>query len=190
MPSPKRHLLSWVQYNAWGHEQILNAIRSAAVASHIGDDLGLPVRSIHATLNHILLAEQLWFSRLAPSTPMPGWVAARSFALWGPPSNAGQWDNLSWLPTLEVTSAELAASAARWRVLVEGMSDDALDAKFSYLDTYGQPHTRNVGRMISHVVNHSTHHRGQISAAITRLGGKPVLLDFPYSPAANEEGDS
>lgn len=34
--------------------------------------------------------------------------------------------------------------------------------------------------VLTHMMNHQTHHRGQISAVITRLGGAAPEMDYVY----------
>jgi uncharacterized damage-inducible protein DinB len=52
------------------------------------------------------------------------------------------------------------------------------DETFTYIDTKGNKHVRTRTETLDHFFNHNTHHRGQITAAMTKYGGlnaSPVL---------------
>jgi uncharacterized damage-inducible protein DinB len=42
--------------------------------------------------------------------------------------------------------------------------------------------------MVVHVVNHGTHHRGQVTSMIRQLGEKPVSLDLIAFYREQEQG--
>ena len=45
----------------------------------------------------------------------------------------------------------------------------------------GEPQQRSRLEIVTHLVNHGTHHRGQISAALTALGRPAPVLDYIYA---------
>ena len=47
-----------------------------------------------------------------------------------------------------------------------------------YRSTEGQTYTRSVWEVLVHLVNHGTHHRGEVAAAVTQLGHSPGDLDM------------
>ncbi|CAF4227900.1 unnamed protein product [Rotaria magnacalcarata] len=52
-------------------------------------------------------------------------------------------------------------------------------------NTQSPIHERNRGAALGHVFNHTTHHRGQITAIITKYVGQdasPPILDLPAMP--------
>ncbi|MDX2133441.1 MAG: DinB family protein [Saprospiraceae bacterium] len=50
----------------------------------------------------------------------------------------------------------------------------------SYTNTKGQAFENSVGDILFHVINHTTHHRGQIVAAVRAAGGEPFASDFIF----------
>ncbi|MHB8454464.1 MAG: DinB family protein [Acidiferrobacterales bacterium] len=70
--------------------------------------------------------------------------------------------------------------AQRWISFIDTIDVQAYDSVLGYLDSRG--HTRKVpfSPTLSHVFNHGMHHRGQISAAMTRLGLPAPELDLIY----------
>jgi uncharacterized damage-inducible protein DinB len=57
---------------------------------------------------------------------------------------------------------------------------ERFEGKLTYTATTGQTITLPFSATITHVFNHSTHHRGQITAALTMLGQPSPALDLVY----------
>ena len=74
----------------------------------------------------------------------------------------------------------LAEGAARWQPLIESWPTERFDGVLSYTTTRGQPATLPFAATLAHVFNHGTHHRGQITAALTALGQPGPELDLVY----------
>ncbi len=55
-----------------------------------------------------------------------------------------------------------------------------LAENLSYRTTAGKPVTVPFAGALAHVYNHGTHHRGQISAALTAMGAACPELDLIY----------
>ncbi len=110
--------------------------------------------SIHATLQHIVRAEQSYFSRISTGHMYPR------------PENG-----------LPMTIAEMVAAVRTTGIgLIEGASKvDAGDTvQINWDDT-----PREVPKTIilTQVINHATEHRAQVMAIMTQLGIQPLALD-------------
>ncbi|CAF2472727.1 unnamed protein product [Rotaria sp. Silwood2] len=59
-----------------------------------------------------------------------------------------------------------------------------MEETFPYFDTKGMKIERNCAEALNHIFNHNTHHRGQITAAITKHGGYDAssVLDLVAMP--------
>ena len=63
--NPSTHFATLARYNAWATRRLLDAVAQLPEADY-RRDVGLFFRSIHGTLNHLLVGEQLlWFPRFA-----------------------------------------------------------------------------------------------------------------------------
>mmetsp|Transcript_58307 Transcript_58307/g.137430 ORF Transcript_58307/g.137430 Transcript_58307/m.137430 type:complete len:96 (+) Transcript_58307:155-442(+) len=86
---------------------------------------------------------------------------------------------------------ELLSSSQRWLALVEDedLSESELENFFIYQDSSGAKMQKRLGPVLTHVFNHQTHHRGQATAALTRLLGKDHCpsLDLLYYLAEQPE---
>jgi uncharacterized damage-inducible protein DinB len=156
------HFLTLARYNAWATNLLLEAVAPLGDSDY-RRDLGLFFKSIHGTLNHLLVGEHLlWFRRFAE----------------------GVSPKLALDDEAEADRARLAArlreGAARWQPLIEGWPADRFAGTLGYTTTRGQPASLPFAATLTHVFNHGTHHRGQITAALTRLGQPCPELDLVY----------
>ena len=53
---------------------------------------------------------------------------------------------------------------------IDQLSDADIAAPLSYRNSSGQPFTKTTGLLLSHVFNHQTHHRGQITTLLSQMG--------------------
>jgi uncharacterized damage-inducible protein DinB len=180
-------LLHYAAYNKWANVRVLNALREiglgreGSLESILAADASLPLRDIRSTLNHILAADALWYSRFT-GADVVGLLKITSLrALWAKAPGDGQWSDIG-LPdaTLETLSAELCAQSERWIALAAEITETDAASMLRYIDTEGAAHDVPRASTLLHVFNHATHHRGQISAAVTALGARPLELDMIY----------
>ncbi|HJV61205.1 MAG TPA: DinB family protein, partial [Albitalea sp.] len=66
----------------------------------------------------------------------------------------------------------------RWLPLIEGWDDARFAGTLDYSTTKGVPTSLPFAPTLGHVFNHGTHHRGQITAALTALGHDGPVLDL------------
>lgn len=62
--------------------------------------------------------------------------------------------------------------------VVSAFSEADVDRGITYTNLAGQTFTSPIWQIVLHVVNHGTHHRGQVTAMIRQLGGTPTNLDL------------
>jgi uncharacterized damage-inducible protein DinB len=156
------HFLTLARYNIWATRRLLGAVAVVPDADY-RRDLGLFFNSIHGTLNHLLVGEHLlWFCRFAEG-------ASPKLAL----NDEAESDR-------QRLAERLREGAARWQPLIESWPAERFDGVLSYTTMRGQPVTLPFAATLAHVFNHGTHHRGQITAALTALGQPCPELDLVY----------
>ena len=111
-------------------------------------------------LAHIVAAERLWLDRLQNRPPR--------LAVW---------------PDLSLTQcgAELHEAQAAWDSYLAGLKDADLSATCSYTNSKGEVWKNTVADILSHVVLHSSYHRGQIALDLRRSGGVPAYTDYIHA---------
>ena len=156
------HFQGLARYNVWATGRLLDAVAELPEADY-RRDAGLFFKSIHGTLNHLLVGEHLlWFRRFAegvsPSVALDAEVE----------------------PGREALAARLREGAARWAPLIAAWPAERFDGVLAYTTMRGTPATLPFAATLAHVFNHGTHHRGQVTAALTALGRPCPELDFVY----------
>lgn len=161
--SPLRaQLLTMARYNAWATERLFRHVDALPEADY-RRDAGLFFRSVHGTLNHLLVAEHLlWWRRFAEG------VSPR-LAL-----------DTEAEPDRAALKARLVAGTRQWPAWLAGVDDARLDGTLDYTTTQGVAASLPVAATLAHVFNHGTHHRGQVTAAITALGHPAPAIDLVW----------
>jgi uncharacterized damage-inducible protein DinB len=82
----------------------------------------------------------------------------------------------------------LIEGAQRWLPLIATMPAERFDATLAYTTTRGVPQSLPFAATLAHVFNHGTHHRGQITAAITAMGRACPEIDMVWMLQAESAG--
>jgi len=77
-----------------------------------------------------------------------------------------------------------AGVCADWREWLKSLTPAALDERVTFNDSLGNPYTLTRRVMLTHVLLHSAHHRGQVAMAQRQAGFEPKDLDLYLSPLA------
>jgi len=145
-------------HNYWARDRQLQAC-SALTEEQLLRPLPGSFASLRDTLVHLLAVEWLWLERWRGRSP------------------------LSLLHPEEFTT--VAAICERWRavesemrVFAAGLTEQALETRRTYVNTRGREWTYELWRMILHLLNHQSYHRGQVTSLLRQLGAQPPKVDF------------
>ena len=156
------HFTQLARYNAWATARLLGAVQ-AVPEDDYRRDVGLFFKSIHGTLNHLLVGEHhLWFVRFAEGI-------SPKVAL-----------DAELEPDRARLDALLREGADRWAPLIASFTPGRWDGTLDYTTMRGTAASLPFAVTLAHVFNHSTHHRGQVTAALTALGQPSPELDLVY----------
>ena len=156
------HFNMQARYQVWVTHRLLEAVSRVPDADY-RRDVGLFFKSIHGTLNHMLVAEHLlWYARFAKG-------ASPVLAL-----------DAEVEPDRERLAQALMGGSANWMPLIDSWTAERFDSQLSYTTMRGTPANLPFAATLAHVFNHATHHRGQITAALTALGQPCPELDMVY----------
>ncbi|MHA3116351.1 damage-inducible protein DinB [Acinetobacter sp. ANC 4635] len=150
------------RYNFWATTKLSQSLADVTDADFYRDS-GLFFQSILGTLNHLLLGEhELWFPRFAKG----------------------------YSPTLQLNTIveddrqvliqTLQEKTLNWITFLNELDPQHLAGNLNYQTSTGQPKSLPYAATLVHVFNHGTHHRGQISAALTAMGYACPELDLVY----------
>src|SRR5690606_33942597 len=159
---PTAHFTQLARYHAWATARLLDAV---ALLPEDGyrRGVGLFFGSLHGTLNHLLVAEHLlWFVRFAegasPRVALDAEVERDRARL----------------------DARLRTGAARWEPLIASWPAARWEGSLDYTTMRGVQASLPFAATLVHVFNHGTHHRGQITAALTSMGYLCPEIDLVY----------
>jgi uncharacterized damage-inducible protein DinB len=157
-----RHFKGQARYHVWATNRLLEAVSRVSPEDY-QRDVGLFFQSIHGTLNHMLVAEHLlWYPRFAKG-------ASPVLAL-----------DTEVEPHRERLAQALKGGSANWTPLIVSWSAERFDGQLDYRTSKGDPLSLPFAATLAHVFNHATHHRGQITAALTAMGQPCPELDMVY----------
>ena len=145
-------------YTLWADRLVLETARGIPHEA-LARDAGVSFGSLLGTLAHILRSQRRWLARLT-----------------------GQMlPDAAEFPDLESLTAGWAETAAQLEFLLASLTEDQLPADLTWEDTELGPVTRPLWQPVTHMVNHSTYHRGQVVSLMRQLGHQPPetdLIDF------------
>jgi uncharacterized damage-inducible protein DinB len=147
-------------YNEWANGRIYAAAAALPDADYRADH-GAFFGSVHGTLNHLLVGDQIWMQRLSGAGEAPAQL------------DAILYDDLDGLRAARVEED------ARIVAFVEGLTDADLARKIKYR-TISRPadFEQELRYALPPVFNHQTHHRGPVHALLTRITGDAPSLDL------------
>ena len=124
-----------------------------SVLSQDGDVLSEAV----GLMSHIVSAEHIWLARIG-----------------GQEEALAPWSRLS-VPDCE---AYAAANSAGYLNIIAQLDEGRLEESISFKLTNGTPMTSTLGDILSHVVVHGAHHRGQVARIIAQNGMEVPAIDY------------
>ena len=158
--NPTPYFTTLARYNVWATRALFEHV-DALPEDDYRRECGLFFKSVHGTLNHLLVAEH---------------------AVWFPRFDAGVSNRVALDAELEADRAQLRTrlldAVPRWLPLIASWPAARFDATLDYTTTRGVAQSLPFAETLGHVFNHGTHHRGQISAAITAMGHACPEIDL------------
>lgn len=159
------------RYNTWMNEKVFTSAAALEDADR-KRDLGAFFGSVHGTLNHVLLADRIWLGRF---TGRPEEFSSRDAK-----GNVIQVRALSQelYDDFERLWQERRATDRAIEQYAETLTAEGISGTFTYGSLGGKSFTHPLWWALTHFFNHQTHHRGQASALLTRLGADVGVTDF------------
>lgn len=140
-------LLAVLDYHAWATGRLQTALTPLS-PDELARDLHSSHGGVSGTLAHLYGSDLIWTARLRDEP-------ALTFAELPP------------LPPLRALEPQWAALQTVQRAVVAALEPELL---LSYVNTKGEPQRSSVSEIVRHIVNHGTHHRGQLVTMVRQLG--------------------
>ena len=136
-------------------------------------DMGAFFRSIHSTLNHIYYGDLAWLERLRDNKFTPRKLGVDLF------------DNFD---ELKSSQAKMDGEILNW---ARTLTPERLNENFDYISNVANfSRALPLWVLTTHMFNHQTHHRGQVTTLIKQLGYEPGITDIPWLPCLEDYSSS
>jgi uncharacterized damage-inducible protein DinB len=155
-------LAKHLEYSLWASLQVLEAtakMPEAALEADRGNSFG----GILATLQHIYRADRVWGRRM-------GGEPAAPFAVAGESLTVREMQEM-WPSVLN--------GMAEW---VRAQDEAVIEGRLDWINIKGEAKSELRYKILLHVVNHASYHRGQVITMIRQAGGEAVSTDLVYYP--------
>lgn len=158
----KAHVDMFAGYNAWANRRLYEAAAGLSDTQY-REDRGAFFKSVHGTLNHLLVGDRVWMHRFTSEGTPPARLDQILFE-----------DFAGLRATREAEDRRIVDYA-------KGLDEAVLAGMIRYRrvtspETVEQP----LALALAHFFNHQTHHRGQAHALLTQLAGRAPELDLLY----------
>jgi uncharacterized damage-inducible protein DinB len=152
------------RYNRWMNERLYELCATLPDGER-KRDLGAFLRSIHGTLNHLLLADRVWSGRFLGR---PFEVKSLDQELY---ADFGQ---------LRAQRESTDRQIEQW---ARSLTAERLAGTLRYASiTSPAPRAFPLWLAVAHLFNHQTHHRGRLTALMKQVGVDPGVTDLIWLP--------
>ena len=158
MASEIDHYRKLLEYDEWAnrahHESLVQ----------VSDKSREEFQAALYAFNHVVAAVEIWYCR------------ARSIVQ----------ESVDFTPSLSLGECKLKLEEGTklWKEYLANGSTADLDRAVTYRDTFDNEYTMTLRDIISHMMLHSAHHRGQTAILLRRAGFTPADADYYISPMA------
>lgn len=157
------HFAQLAAYNEWMNRKLYGAA-APLPAERLHEDRGAFFGSVFGTLNHLVIADLIWFKRIGANRP--DFVSLHCLEDLPRPTSLDQ-HVCATLDELQAMRVRLDAAIIAFAAEVRPAQ---LEEPFSWTSIKGVASTKLLGDVLLHVFNHQTHHRGQATTLFSQLG--------------------
>jgi uncharacterized damage-inducible protein DinB len=136
------------KYNLWANERVFNSL----------NEFKNPPDKAVELFSHIIASQIIWIDRIQAN----------------PAKHKTSWQKFS----LSEINELYKNINGEWVKFVSNSTDADIEKEIEYQNTIGERFRNKIKDVITHVLNHSTYHRGQIASIVRKEGGVPAVTDY------------
>jgi uncharacterized damage-inducible protein DinB len=160
--TPSAHYRMFGHYNAWANARLYDAAARLSTEQYRADR-GAFFKSVHGTLNHLLVTDRIWMQRFTGEGVVPDRLDAILFETLGELRVAREAEDRGIVD------------------FVDGLDDARIAGTIKYRRVSSpEQFEQQLAPALAHWFNHQTHHRGHVHALLTGLAGEAPELDLLY----------
>ncbi len=144
----KEHFLKVLSYNAWSNRRFMTCMLGSTVMNN----------KIFLLFSHLLTAEAVWLSRAQ--------------------GGIGPVEHLWEVYPNDVLQRMLEENSQAWYDYIQACDKNALSGEVTYNNSKGEAYTTRLDDIITHFVNHGTHHRAQIASMLQQEKVEAPVSDY------------
>jgi uncharacterized damage-inducible protein DinB len=169
IPMKKRYLM-FAGYNAWCNERLYTAAARVSDADYRADR-GAFFKSLHGTLNHLLVGDRIWMQRFTGQGELPKSLDTILFDEFGALRAARRAEDAQISGYIASLSESDLTDTIRYRTFVRPVDIE-----------------QELAPALDHFFNHQTHHRGQAHALLSAVIGNDATPSFDLIIFQRETG--
>jgi uncharacterized damage-inducible protein DinB len=148
-------------FNAWANQRVFDAC-AALTSAQFSRAVVSSYPSVRETLAHIVTGEwvwlELWLGRMHPAAERQNYAA-------------------QFVDLAKIRTGWSEVERER-QPFLDALTPPGLGHVIEYTSLMGNRCAYTLRRMMQHVVNHSTYHRGQVATMLRQLGAEPRPTDY------------
>ena len=147
-------------FNTWANEKITTSCKKLTETEYKKDRMAF-FSSIHGTLNHLLVVDRAYISRIK-----------------GKDHGLKSLDQILYEKLFQLEEARIKEDK-RLVDLVNSLTEESIHREITYKGFETGNTTYTINMILITLFNHQTHHRGQIHNMLSQAGIKPPEIDIP-----------
>lgn len=151
-------LRSHIDYTAWASQRLVEAA-GLLNEEELTRDFSTADKSVLGTLVHTYAADRIWMGRIDGNIP-------------------ARFLDIEKDMHMHVLRDDWPLLYGRWKAWASNLSDDAAHDVLAFKNLKGDTFESPLWQVVLHVVNHGTHHRGQVAGFLRSMGHTPPPLDL------------
>jgi uncharacterized damage-inducible protein DinB len=151
-------LRTHLDYSAWASARLTEAA-AALTEEELTRDFSTADKSVLGTLVHVFAADRIWLARVRGEGPRALLDRERDMHL-------------------RVLKEDWPRLLDEWKSFLATHTDETVGHSMTYRDMQGKTFGIPLWQIVLHMVNHGTHHRGQVSGFLRSMGHAPPKLDL------------
>jgi uncharacterized damage-inducible protein DinB len=166
MYSWKNYFFVQADYQHWANNVLFESLDYLSDEARKSDQ-GLFFNSAHHTVDHMLAVSRAWLARLKGE-------------IWH-----GDYKTILY-PDWRKLKQALRQEARTLQHFLDGQGETFFEQRLSFQSSDGKARSMWVRDVLTHLMLHYVHHRGQVSAVATRLGAPCPEMDYVFYKRAME----
>ena len=146
----KEHFLKLLEYNSWANRLFLECLQDNTVMNN----------KVFLLFSHLLTAEEIWLARVKGTT-------APVQRLWEVYPN-------------QTIQKMLQDNSSEWLSYLSSCDEKGLVNETVYQNTKGDTFSTRLDDIITHMVNHGSHHRAQMASLLQQEKVQPPASDYIF----------